>query len=104
MIVPEEQVRRKRRRRRRRRGGGGGGGGGEPERAVEEKGRRAEVPDWQWRTFPVLFAFVLGMLVMAFAFSLPGIGVAFFFIAIGGVAFGLAHILTRQIIARRRGR
>lgn len=102
MTTEEPQVRKpRRRRRRRRRGGGQAGGDGAASEAAEPK-RAPAPPEWQWRTFPVLFAFALGVLVMGIAWPLPGIGVTFFFLGLGGVAFGLAHILTRTIIARRR--
>ena len=96
--MAEEQVRRKRRRRRRR--GGGGGGGGESQPAEAEA--PPALPDWQWRAFPVFFAFAVGMLVMGIVAPLPGISFAAFVISLAGVAFGLAHIVTRRFIARRR--
>jgi cell division protein FtsW (lipid II flippase) len=100
--MPEERSGRKRRRSRRRRGGGGGA----PEEtgeATKTAGRKApSLPDWNWRTFPVFFAFALGVFLMGLLGALPDVGPALFFISLGGVAFGLAHILTRQVIARWR--
>ena len=94
--MAEEQVHRRRRRRRRRRGGSGGGA---PE-ATETETSPA-LPDWRWRTFPVFFAFVAGALVMALvAGSIIGFAVSW--LAVLGMAYGLAHIVTRQFIARRR--
>ncbi len=90
----------RRRRRRRRRGGGGEASAAGP--AGQEAVTKPAVPDWQWRTFPVFFAFALGMLVMGLVVGSPTLGVVFFFAALGGVAFGLAHIVTRTVIARRR--
>ncbi len=95
--MAEERVRRRRRRRRRR-----GGGGGEVSPAQEEAPTRPPPPDWQWRTFPVFFAFVLGLFVMGLAVADPILSVVLFFVSLAGVAFGLAHIVTRTIIARRR--
>lgn len=57
---------------------------------------------WNWRTFPVAFAFVLGMIVMGVATTLPYVFLFLFFAALFGLAFGLAHILTRTIAARHR--
>ena len=60
-------------------------------------------PDWRWRTFPVFFGSVCGALVMAFLIgAVPGLFVVFFFVALFGVSFGLAHILGRTVFARRR--
>ena len=60
-------------------------------------------PDWQWRTFPVFFALVLGLFVMGLAVpGLPALSMVLFFASLAGVAFGLAHIVTRTFIARRR--
>ncbi|MGB2694459.1 MAG: hypothetical protein WBD55_04630, partial [Dehalococcoidia bacterium] len=95
----ETQVRKRRRRRRGRRGGAGARR--EPAQAAET----AEGPSslgWEWRTFPVFFAFAAGLLLMGIAWPIPGIGATLFFAGIGGVAYGVAHILTRTIIARRR--
>ncbi len=57
---------------------------------------------WNWRTFPVAFAFVLGMLTMALAATVGPVFLFLFFVALFGLAFGLAHILTRSIAARRK--
>ena len=97
--MAEEQVHRRRRRRRRRRGGGGGGG------APEATGTEASpaLPDWRWRSFPVFFGFVCGALTMAFLIgAVPGLFVVLFFAALFGVSFGLAHIVGRTVVARRR--
>ena len=95
--MAEERVRRRGRRRRRR------GGGGLP--AVERQKEAPpgpQPPDWQWRTFPVFFALVLGLFVMGLAVAVPALSVVLFFASLAGVAFGLAHIVTRRFIARRR--
>ena len=94
-MAEERQSPRRRRRRRKR----GGGGGAAPEAA--QANVSPALPDWRWRTFPVFFAFVVGLLAMALvAGSIIGFGLSW--VAVLGVAFGLAHILTRQFIARRR--
>ena len=63
---------------------------------------RPQPPDWQWRTFPVFFALVVGLFVMGLAVALPALSMVLFFGSLAGVAFGLAHIFTRRFIARRR--
>ena len=57
---------------------------------------------WNWRTFPVAFAFVLGLIVMGVATTVPFVFLFLFFAALFGLAFGVAHILTRTMAARRR--
>ena len=61
---------------------------------------------WQWRSFPVLFAFVCGIFLMGLLSVEPGntIGVILFYIALFGVAFGAAHIVTRWLAERRMRR
>jgi hypothetical protein len=60
------------------------------------------VPDWRWRTFPVFFAFVIGVFVMGLLAGVPVLAQVLFFASLAGLGFGMAHILTRQILARRR--
>lgn len=60
-----------------------------------------KIPEWNWRTFPVFFAFVAGIVIMGFAAPTP-LGLIFFG-ALFGLAYGVAHILTRMWITRRRG-
>ncbi len=97
--MAEERPRPRRRRRRGRRGGGTGGVAA----AEREAPAQAALPDWQWRTFPVFFAFAAGALVMGFLIGLmPGLYVIFFSVALFGVAFGLARIVTRRFVAGRR--
>ena len=55
---------------------------------------------WRWRTFPVFFAFVCGLFVMGLLATSP-VGFGAFYIAVFGVAFGAAHIVTRRIAERR---
>jgi len=62
------------------------------------------MPDWRWRSFPVFFAFAAGVLVMGLAVVSPVLSLVVFVAGIFGVAFGLAHIATRVIVARRRRR
>jgi hypothetical protein len=59
-------------------------------------------PDWQWRTFPVLFAFAVGAFSLALvALVIRGSFLTLFYVALFGVAFGLAHIVTRTVVRRR---
>ncbi len=61
---------------------------------------------WNWVSFPVFFAFSLGLLVAAvlvLAFNYAGWAVAG---AVGlfGLSFGIAHMVTRPIARRRAER
>ncbi len=59
------------------------------------------LPEWNWRTFPVFFAFVAGIVIMGLvANTLLGL---IFFGGLFGLAYGVAHILTRMWVTRRRG-
>lgn len=58
--------------------------------------------NWQWRTFPVFFAFVAGVVVMGVTVPDPIVSAVVFFAGLFGVAFGVAHIITRTVVARRR--
>lgn len=60
-------------------------------------------PEWNWRTFPVFFAFILGVVIMGIAIASPALGLVFFFGGLFGLAYGAAHILTRLWVGRRRG-
>jgi len=55
--------------------------------------------DWQFFTFPVAFAFTIGLLVAPFLYLLLGDIVVW--IALFGVSFGSAHIIGHTV--RRRG-
>lgn len=94
-----EQPVQKRRGRRRRRGGGGGGS----VRDGAQGHSAAAPPEWEWRTFPVLFAFSAGAFVMAFLTGLmPGLFLILFAIALFGVAFSFAHFLSRMFVSYRQ--
>ncbi len=60
-------------------------------------------PEWNWRTFPVFFAFILGVVIMGIAIASPALGLVFFFGGLFGLAYGVAHILARVWATRRRG-
>jgi len=107
-MANEQQGRRRRRRSRRR-----DSLGIERQGAAQDAAKRASyarrvearkpLAQWNWRTFPVLFAFVAGVVVMGLAgMAGPTLFAVVFFAGLFGVAFGLAHIVTRVIFARRR--
>ena len=58
---------------------------------------------WEWRTFPVFFAFATGLFVMGLVMGTI-VGVILFYLALMGMAFGLAHIFTRWLAVRRARR
>jgi hypothetical protein len=65
--------------------------------------REAEVP-WQWRTFPVGFAFALGALVMALlVWIAPGAFYIFLVSAVFLTVFGVAHYFGRSLREYRSG-
>ena len=71
--------------------------------AAPEVADRPNPVEWRWLTFPVLFAFAVGGLVMGLAAS-SALALPYFFVILFGVAFGAAHIVTRIIVTRRRQR
>ena len=77
---------------------GGTDDSGAPAVAEPAVGHR---PEWQWRTFPVFFAFTVGGIVMGLAAS-SALALPYFFVILFGAAFGVAHIITRMIVTRRR--
>ena len=108
--MPGEQQNRRRRRRSRRRDRAGTERQPSPPQGVDERASYARRPEarqtlaqWQWRTFPVIFAFATGAVLMGFAaMAEPTLFAVFFFAGLFAVAFGLAHIVTRVIVAGRR--
>jgi len=60
---------------------------------------------WRWRSFPVFFAFVCGAFVMGLLNGVTNpVGAVFFYLALFGVAFGIAHMVTRWLAERRMRR
>jgi hypothetical protein len=51
----------------------------------------------------VFFAFIVGVVVMGIAIASPALGLVFFFGGLFGLAYGVAHILSRLWASRRRG-
>jgi hypothetical protein len=74
-----------------------------PDSGATEGSSSQEVQSWQWRTFPVAFAFAAGIFVMSWLAFVPGLNIMLFIVSLVAVALGLAHILARQVIGRRRG-
>lgn len=61
------------------------------------------MPEWRWRTFPVFFAFVSGMLIAFIAVAnSTELGLALFFVALFGVGYGVAHMFVRNIMVAGR--
>ena len=86
----------RRRKHRRRSDGTGGAQEGAADRST------AEEQHWKWRTFPVAFAFAVGVFMMSWLAFVPGLNILLFAVSMVAVALGLAHIFVRQVVARRR--
>ena len=63
---------------------------------------RPAMPEWNWKTFPVFFAFAVGVVIMGIVADAPPLGTWLFILGLLGVSFGVAHIATRAWIAKRR--
>ena len=63
-------------------------------------------PEWRWRTFPVFFAFVCGMLLAFFSNEGTVNPVAFVLLlaALLGFGFGIAHLIVTNFYVARRVR
>jgi hypothetical protein len=89
--MTNEGPRRKRRRRERR------AGARPSEVAIDSTPLRAEDEPWQWRTFPVFFAFALGALLMGMLIWIaPGAFYIFLVTAVFLSVFGVAHFFGRS--------
>jgi hypothetical protein len=64
------------------------------------------MPQWRWRTFPVFFAFVIGLLVASMINGAPNNEFAAIvqILALLGVGYGLAHLFVTNIIVAGRVR
>lgn len=61
------------------------------------------IPQWKWRTFPVFFAFVAGVLVASIINPPSGnAGYAVQLVALAGFGYGLAHLFVTNVIAAGR--
>jgi hypothetical protein len=65
---------------------------------------RRPFPDWRWRTFPVFFAFVVGLLVASFINGRPSnsAAAAVQLVALAGVGYGVAHLFVTNVIVAGR--
>ncbi len=61
-------------------------------------------PDWRWRTFPVLCAFVVGLLAASFINGRPNNSVAAIvqIAALLGVSYCLAHLFVMNVVVAGR--
>jgi|GEM_PF-2177541 len=61
-------------------------------------------PDWRWRTFPVFFAFIVGLLVASFINGRPNndIAAAVQIVSLLGLGYGLAHLFVVNVIIAGR--
>lgn len=61
-------------------------------------------PDWRWRTFPVFFAFVIGLLLASFINGRPNndVAAAVQIISLLGLGYGLAHLFVVNVIIAGR--
>lgn len=70
---------------------------------VREPLRQARpLPHWKWFTFPVFVAFTAGIVFMGLIRNGQFLGPVVYTAGLVGFAFGLAHLLTRLWLARRR--
>ncbi len=61
------------------------------------------LPQWRWRTFPVFFAFVAGMLVASIVNPPSGkAGYAVQLVALAGFGYGLAHLFVTNVVVAGR--
>jgi hypothetical protein len=64
---------------------------------------RRPFPQWKWRTFPVFFAFVAGLLVASIVNPPSGdAGYALQLIALAGFGYALAHLFVTNVIIAGR--
>lgn len=63
-------------------------------------------PEWRWRTFPVFFAFVTGMLLAGFLNGAPTNTTAAIaqIAAVAGFGYALAHLFVANVIIAGRER
>ncbi len=73
---------------------------------VERSEATKPLPRWQWRTFPVFFALVSGLLLASLVNGVPDntAGAAVQLIAIAGFGYGLAHLVVMNVIVAGRVR
>jgi len=61
-------------------------------------------PEWRWRTFPVFFAFVVGLLAASFINGRPNnnAAAAVQIMSLLGLGYGLAHLFVVNVIIAGR--
>jgi len=99
--VSDAQVRRRRKRKGRRKDEGGVYQQQQAPKPPPKAPERS-LPEWNWRTFPVFFALVVGLVVMGLAVYSPILSFIVFVMGLFGLAYGVAHILSRMWVSRRR--
>ena len=77
--MTDAQAGRRRRRRRTRRREEGMTYQSREKLPAQSKPSPRSFPEWNWRTFPVFFAFILGVVIMGIAIASPALGLVFFF-------------------------
>ncbi len=64
---------------------------------------RGALPQWKWRTFPVFFAFVAGVLIASLVNPPSGnAGYALQLAALAGFGYGLAHLFVTNVVIAGR--
>ena len=69
-----------------------------------DSGRDSASPAWQWRTFPVLCAFVAGLLIASVVNGRPdnAAGAAVQIAALLGASYALIHLFVTNVIVAGR--
>ena len=72
--------------------------------AEAQSAKRAALPEWRWRTFPVFFAFFVGALVMGILNGAPSndLAAAAQIVVVLALSYGLARLFVRKVFAERR--
>jgi hypothetical protein len=78
---------------------------GTPPRPGSASGEHV-TPDWRWRSFPVFFALVCGMLLAFFVNEGTANPLAFVLLlaALLGFGFGVSHLIVTNVFVARRVR
>jgi hypothetical protein len=73
--------------------------------ASRRKNVRGAEENWNFLTFPVLVAFILGIAIASLLSLIDlGFAVVLWYVGLLGISFSFAHFLTRQFSRRRRDR
>lgn len=73
------------------------------DRVLAQQIRRSG-PDWRWRSFPVFFALVSGLLVASFLNGTPDNTIAAIvqIVALAGFFYGLVHLFVMNVVVAGR--